>query len=359
MKKLLTLSMIALVIGCGKTEKVFTPDNKNFIDQNTKRIELLEINDALQDLRLEALEVTSVDLQERLLQAEGDIDLNEDNILRLFSRTNYLAAGLAYLYNDLHDHVRELERADREIKRTLRNEVRSLRNQLSREIRQRELADTSLQDEIDAVENDLNSFEARQSVINRFLSSAITLTNLRISQLQYRVQRDINRLDNRVSNLESNVSQIRSEIVAINSNLSDMQNQINDVESRLTSVVYPCGESNTQEVLLQTQDGLVAYFQSTKQENISFSDSVTIQGYTIPAHQDKFCEDTNFFNGECSQFSFRMVGEHTIPTQTYNVGDSATITIIDKAYLDVLDDGNYRTTDGYSCNFTISNGELQ
>lgn len=359
MKKLIGLIFVLVfTISCGKTEKVFTPDYKGLIDSNLARIELLEVNDSLQDLRLDALEVTSADLEARLTQAEDDIDSNESDILNLFSRTNYLAAGLVYLYNDLHSHVAQLEAADRANRQFIRRKVRNLRRKLSREIRQRQLADAQLQDNIDDVENDLNSFEARQSMINRFLSRAIFVTNLRISQLQYRVQRDLNRLDNRVTDLESDVSSIQSEIASINSNLSSMQAQIDDVESRLLSVVYPCGDGNSQEVLLNTQDGLVAYFQSTKNESLSFSDSVTIQGYTIPAHQDKFCKDTNFYNGECNKYGYRSVGEYTVPTTNYNVGDTATIKIIDKAFLDVLDDGNYRTTDGYSCNFTISNGEV-
>jgi hypothetical protein len=177
--------------------------------------------------------------------------------------------------------------------------------------------------------------------------------------LQGRLQRDINRLDRRLRAVESDVSSIQSEIASMQSTITSIQSQVDDVESRLVSVVYPCGEGNSDEVLLKTQDGLVAYYQTTRTETVNFASSITTPETIIPGHYDRFCIDTRFISGECSRFSSRFIPGTTIPSQTYNVGDSDSLKIIDTAFLAVLDDGNYSTTDGHSCNFTIANGEVQ
>lgn len=352
MKKFLMVVFLLALVGCGKNETVNTPDYKGDIDSNAARIELLELNDSLQDLRLDALEATTADLETRLSQAEDDIDSNEEDIASLFDSIDDLEDDLSDLRDDLNYEVRQLRRADRQTRRLIRSRVRSLRRQLSREIRQRQIADANLQSQIDDVESDLNSFEARQSLINSFLSRGLAITNFRISQLQFQISRSLNRINNRIDLVQNDIDQINSEITSINSEINLMQNQISDIESSVSdiessvvSVVYPCGEGNSEEILLKTQDGLVAYFQQTRNE----TETVEID-QTIPEHF--ICD--------------RFVGQGNICVRGRNVSsstatESTTFThqVLVKAYLDVLDDGNYRTTDGYSCNFTISNGEVQ
>lgn len=355
MKKILGILILVFIISCGKVETVSTPDYKGLIDSNILRIELLETNDALQDLRLDALESTVQDLDSRLLEAEDDIDLNESRILSLFSRTNYLAAGLSYLYNDLHRHVRELEAADRSQRVALRSSIRSLRRKLSREVRQRRLADANLQSQIDDLESDLSSFEARQSIINRFLTRGLAISNFRISQLQSQVSRslsiinsNINLLQSQVTSINLEVNSIKSEITTIQNQISDMESDISDLEDSVTKVVYPCGEGSSEEVLLQTQDGLVAYFQQTRNQTDNFS-----IGQAIPEHFvcDRFYSSI-FGSNRCKQ-------GRNIPASTATSNISVTHQVLVKAYLDVLNDGRYRTTDGYSCNFEIENGEVK
>lgn len=267
MNRLVILTLLLTFVGCG--DRVFIPDNKDQIDSNTLRVELLELNDEIQDLRLETL--------------ESLVDVNASNI------------------EDLSNRIRQVA----------------------------------------------FSFDRRL----RLLASSI----------QYQIfilGRRIDSNDRDISDIESDISHIKRDLRSIRSNINELGAQIDDVESRLVSVVYPCGEGNSQEVLLMTQDGLVGYFQTTREETISFSDSVVVDDFTIPAHLDKFCVDTNFHTGRCIQFSTRFVGESVIPGQTYNVNDSASFTVIDQAFLDVLDDGNYRTTDGFSCNFSIVDGAI-
>ena len=359
MKKLLSFILVlAFAVGCGKSDKIFTPDYKGLIDSTVLRVDLLEVNDSLQDLRIDSLEVIATDLTSRLEVAEDLIDINEANILNLFSRTNYLAAGLAWLYNDLHRHVRELELADRLNRQALRNEVRSLRYQLSREIRSRQLADADLQDQIDNLEIDLSSFEARQNIINSFLARGLAITNFRISQLRNQVNNSVNQLtnyiDGQISLVQTQINDIKGDIVTINNEIDAMQIQIANIESSVldiadsaTSVVYPCGAGNSQEVLLKTEAGLVAYFQEVRNQTDTAQANTTIPEHFV-------CD--KFFSGNGN--NKRCKEGRNVPASSASSTTTYTHQVLVKAYLDVLADGSYRTTDGYSCNFTISNGEV-
>lgn len=350
MNKFLLPIAALLFVGCGD-DIVNLPDLE-------PRVQLLEANDKLQDIRLNALEARAFDLETRMSNAEDGIDQNEVNILQLFGLVANLDADLLELRDDLEDEVRKLERADRQTRRMIRRKVSSLRRALAREIRQRRLADRNLQDQIDEIEGDLNYFESRQTLFNAIISGALVATNFRITLLEINIQSQLNNLDNRLDVAESDIENIEAEVADIQTNLSNLDADVDLLQEQVVSVVYPCGEGNSEEVLLDTKDGLVAYFQETQNKTITFSDTVSIPAQTIPAHLDKFCTDTNFFNGECNNYESEYVGEHTIPAQTYNVGDSATVKVLKKAYLDVLGDGTYGTTDGYSCTFTISNGEV-
>ena len=344
MKIILIALSLLLLASCGD-EKVYTPDYKSDIDSNAKRIELLETNDALQDLRLDALEVTVSDLESRVSDNEDAIDANESDIADLFDLVEDLDDELDSLRNNLRYQIYRLHQADRQTRRLIRSEVRSLRRSLAREIRNRRLADYSLQNQIDGLESELNQFEASQSVINSFLAGGLALTNLRISQLQSYVNYSINRLDNRIDDVEIDINSINQSITNMQTNISDIEDELLLIGESVASVVYPCGEGNSEEVLLQTQDGLLAYFQQTQTVTESFN-----IGQTIPEHFicDRFAGSTDV-----------CIRGHNVATSTASQNITVTHQVLKKAYLDILGDGSYRTTDGYSCNFSIVNGEVQ
>lgn len=363
MKGLLVLtSLLLLLVGCGN-EKSYTPDHKDVIDSNTARIELLEAQDNLQDLRMDSIEVMISNLDIRVTKNEEDIDINEADILTLFGLINDLDQDLIDLRNDLESEVLRLERADRRTRRIIRRRVSSLRRRLAREIRVRRLADINLQNQIDDLESDLSLFEARQSFFNFIIAGALAGTNLRITLLQQNIQTQINSLDSRVTVNEGDITDIQTDVSNLQNQVVNLQTQIDNLESEVVSVVYPCGTGNSDEVLLDTQDGLLAYFQTTKNQTVTFSDTVTIGGQSLPGYMDKFCVDRRKEKGPgtqmCREYDERFVSGSTSPVETFNVGDTSSFKVIDNAYLAVLEDGNYRTTDGFSCNFTISNGEVQ
>jgi archaellum component FlaC len=281
MRKLLVMFFLLALVACGKNDTVTTPDHKGQIDSNTARIELLELSDEAQDLRLDALE-------------QADLDL---------------AADIANVSNNLN---------------ILSNQFSSFRN----------------------------ATNFRFFMLNLRLSYAIYQIDNRLDNLE----EDVEDLEDDVARLRRKVRRLKRQLNQAKSNIATLQSEVLRLDSEIVDVIYPCGND---EVLLETRDGLVGYFQNYKTETIEITDSITVDSYTIPAHFEQYCVDTNFFNGECNQYETRLVGEHTIPTKTYNVGDTASIQLIKDAYLSKLPDGNYRTTATPSCNFSIVNGEVQ
>lgn len=362
MKKLLCAIALIAAVGCSEDGSVILNDHKDQIDANTAQAELNKAKNDLQDLEIASLDARVTDLENRMDQAESDILANTDLIIDL---TDELSDEIDDLRDELADRVRELRRADRQTRGMLLLSVAVLNAKINREVRQLEDADDDLQDQIDDLNTDVARLTQRFNVFRAQTNTSLLLLGISIAILRSQIDARLDDLEDRVSvnedeidQIQSDVSDLQDEMTTANSNIAALQTQLLDVESRLTSVVYPCGEGNSEEVLLQTQDGLVAYFQTTKKKTLSFNDSITIPEQVIPGHHDRYCVDTNFFNGECNDFDTRFIPGTTIPEQTYSVGDTANVKLIDKAYLDVLGDGSYGTTDGYSCNFTISNGEV-
>lgn len=128
----------------------------------------------------------------------------------------------------------------------------------------------------------------------------ISLNSDLIAQLQFTQ----NQLDINVAAFPSQIfalnEQLKNEIeIEFDLKLEDIINQLDvlndrfDQDESFVSIVYPCGVNNSQEILINTDFGVIAYF-----------------------------EESN------------------------------------NAYLSVIPDGNYRTTDGYQCNFSILNGQV-
>ena len=334
-KHLLVAIMGIVLISCSQDETVVLEDHKDLIDANTELAMLNASQNALQDLRLNSLEVRVDDLEVRMDNVESRIDDNEAAISSILNTLDLIDAELLDIRQELASKVAMLLRSDRMLRRELRRDIRDLRRRFMRKLGR---TNSRLSELNDTVESHIS----RQELFNRILSGALFLTNLRINGLS----RELRSLERRVglglSSLQNQINSINAEIFSINQSLSDLSDQIDDVESRLVSVVYPCGEGNSEEVLLQTQDGLVAYLQKVKTITRTYE-----VGVTIPEH---FVCDKYFFSA-CLRG--RTIPE-SIATDTVRVR----MDVLQRAYLDVLNDGTYRTTDGFSCRFTIEDGEV-
>lgn len=218
MRIILLLSSLMLMLGC-------SDDNVNLPDL-TPRVQLLEANDKLQDSRLDALELRATSLEARLSQAEASIDQNASNISDLFDAVDGLDGELDALREQFCQAVRQLRIADRYNKRMLMMQMSQLRHMLMYEIYQRRLADNNLQDQIDDLNNDLNSLE-NQVNFNAFMSTiAFFYLNGRINTVQSNIDSGLANLQ---SILQGQIDDINSDINDINdaiSGLGDLEDQV-------------------------------------------------------------------------------------------------------------------------------------
>lgn len=93
MKKVLMVISMLFVLGCSE-DVVKVPDNGDKIDANTLRISLLESSQAVQDARLDALELQGTN--------------TESNILELFNEINSLYSTIGDL-SELNEYLYYLE----------------------------------------------------------------------------------------------------------------------------------------------------------------------------------------------------------------------------------------------------------
>jgi hypothetical protein len=347
---------VTLLVSC-TDQVVYLPDLEDRVAKNEAgitaaeaRLLLIEALNEAQDLRLDALEAAMKNAEGRLDAAEADIDANEANILELFGLVEGLTGDLATLRADFEAAVTELQKADKQTRKLLRKKIRNLRNKLCKEIKNRKLADTKLQNKINKVHGNLKKFEARQKMINKFFTFALFMTNMRISQLEREIDRELAQINRRLNGMSRRISALQRNIRVLRFQIADIHEQMDEIESKVVSVVYPCGEGNSEEILLQTQDGLVAYFQTGHTESIYFE-----VGAYVPSHQvcrawkTKSCWGRHYTTCTDSE---------TIPGMTIDESLEVEFYIIDHAYLDVLNDGYYRTTDGWRCTFEIRDGEV-
>jgi hypothetical protein len=177
-------------------------------------------------------------------------------------------------------------------------------------------------------------------------SSQITALEERIQILEERVYLNESNLVvtlNEMYLLIQEVSELADNSSLLDS-ISDLNDRVTQLESNQIEVVYPCGEGNSQEVLIKTPQGYLAYFQEGVNRTINFSASDVVPTHLVCKH---WTSSTN-----CTKFE-------EVTGYTTNSSLSIQIFELKKAYLDILGDGRYSTTDGYSCSFTIDGGELQ
>ena len=271
MKRFMLVSLLLVAVGCSDN-KVTIPDNQDDIDRNAAEIELLKASDALQDLRLDALESRVDDLEARMASAEDAIDSNEEKLSELCETVSYHEEWLSELSREFRRTTRELRQADRETRRLLRKKVSNLRAKLLREIRQRQLADADLQEQLDGLERTVRRNTARQAMINRFLAYGLYQAHNRIDQLQARIQRALRDLRNRVGILEGEVDNIQSNIRRLARSIRSVSLRVDGLEDNMISVEEQCDG----EYLLNTPDGLFGIGYETRRvtERFRVGDSV-------------------------------------------------------------------------------------
>ncbi len=265
MNKILFLILAVGLAGCGKKSSVNLPDLG-------PRVQLLEANDKLQDIRLDNLEVKVSDLEQRMSSAEDDIDTNEEKIAENCDDIEDLEEDLDQLRNNFRNAVRELRQADRQTRRLLRKNVRRLRVALLREIRNRQAADQDLQDQLDDLERTVDRHISRQSLINRFLVFGLYQTNLRITQLSNQINSAINNINNTLVNIQAEINDINNEINNLQSSVTNIYNEISNLEDQMVSVVENCDGSYH----LDTENGLfeVGYTTRTVKRDVVLRTSI-------------------------------------------------------------------------------------
>lgn len=364
MKKTLMLLLLATTFGCSERDKVVLDDYRDLIDANKARIELLETQNELQSMQIDSLDVRVTALEARMDQAESDIISNTDLTISL---TDGLSADIDLLRQQALQKLAELRRADRNTRIALLLGLASLHNKINREVRDLEAADQNLQNQI----NNLNSQVA--SLTQRF-NSFRALTNIKLFFLGLSLASLANEVDQRLDAVEADVAQNREDIEKLKKRTRRLRNRMNDAESdiaalesslaslqqQVVSVVEPCPGAD--EVLLQTQDGLVALFLTRQTEELGITVDTTIPAIELPATQDKYCTDRRSSGGgnqQCREYAIDTTPAQSIPAQTVSAGDTVSFDNIDEIYLSVLGQGTYQTTDSPACIFSIdSNGEL-
>lgn len=334
-KAILILTVLTLFVSCSNdVTTIDTTDLRNDIDDNTTRIVELEKKVATLEVDVETLQF---DLDE--LATNFDIAMEDINLT------------ICAMLDRLMDHdadIDSLKTTDETILRKIRRIKRRIRNinnkicNIDRIIFNLQRTDYFLSRRIQQNANDLvrnfNYIKRVDGTLRFFMMMEFfesMMFNQRFNNLQNQIfvnASNISDLDGRIDGLEESIEE----------SVEDLQLQIDNLSDKVVEVIYPCGEGNSEEVLLKTQDGLVAYFQSGHNESITF-----LANKVVPAR--RVC--IYYKNNRCRAY-------RDYPSYTTTVEESVSFFVLDKAFLDVLNDGHYVTTDGCGCVFEISNGEL-
>lgn len=278
--------LIALFVTASCTDAVVSlPDLTDRVEQNETditaaeaRLALVEAKDALQDLRLDALEAAMALAEGRLDDAEAAIDASEADILTLFGLLDGLTGDLDALRSDLEDEVAKLQRADKKTRKMLRKKVAELRRKLCREIRERRLADAGLQRQIDNLERDLKRFEAKQKMVNKMFTFSLFMVNMRISQLENEIDREIRHINRQLDQMSHRISHLSREISHLSFRIRMIRRDLEDLETDdSVTVVYLCDG----EVGLQTEEGMVTVAYEVESEQSCFEAGADIPTYFV------------------------------------------------------------------------------
>ena len=219
--------ILMLFVAACSEETVNLPDHRADIDKNAAEIELLKASEKVQNSRLDALELRADSLEARMTQAEQAIDSNSDAISELFSLVDNLDSELSSLRSEFYHAVAQLRKADRRNKRQLMMQMSQLRRKLCREIRDRQLADSSLQSQIDNLESELSDLEDTVN-INAFASFiGFLFLNNKINNVESSINYQLDNLDSRLDSVENSIVTINQDITSINGAITNLTNLVN------------------------------------------------------------------------------------------------------------------------------------
>jgi hypothetical protein len=211
-----------------------------------------------------------------------------------------------------------------------------------------------LQDQLSEHLEYLNDLQANQYLMQ--IQYDLDMLNLeaKLYELSYKISQLNQLVDSEIADLLTYLQALeasyQTQIEEINTTFSTItQNlliQIQALQNDSFKIIKPC--TNAKEVLIETPNGLLAYFQT------GYLNSVTFEAHTtVPEHL--VCLDPQPIGdtGKLKCNSFDVITS-VITTHSKTIS----FFVLENAYLAILSDGHYRTTDGTGCTFRIQNGEI-
>lgn len=208
MKKLLLLVGLLTLVGCG--DKVYTPDHKAQIDDNTNRIAQLE---------------------QRVSNLEGNVSSLSDDLDSLTVTVSLNTADIASLETQLQTEIDERETADRELLRKIRKanqKRRALARRFKRFKRRQNRINQRLSNGLQSLSDfTINNISDLNSAISSLQASDGLQYFLMVSGFLY-LDGKINSVEQSLSSRIDNLS--ISDISGLNDALDTLQDNIDNLE---------------------------------------------------------------------------------------------------------------------------------
>lgn len=211
MKKLLCLLALICLVGCG--DKVYTPDYKDQIDDNTNRIGQLE---------------------QRVDDLEAGLDATNASLDSLYDEVDVLEADLASLASDLGDEIDAREAGDDALRRKIRK-VNRKRKRLARKLRRF----IRYQEGVNQQQRFINfiGFIGFQYLNNKIESLEDRVDNLGIGDIAG-LQDALDGLNDDISLLNDSVSDLGDDVDALEGVVASIELDLDNVDRRLDEAQF-------------------------------------------------------------------------------------------------------------------------